>query len=95
MFTHGKINTTRINPKPKPEQTPVIKKEDREDLSSLITEPEMQTDPIPNIKEPPKENPVIRPVPEDKPVQPKKQTNKKKKYKLEELMAEDEDKADA
>lgn len=78
-----------IQPKPAIEESKI------EELTDSLKEAEMDKKAEPFYPEPPKENPVVRPVPEDKPVQPKKQTGKKKKYKLEELMAEDQDKADA
>ena len=95
MFTHGKINTIRVNPKPKLQPKPVIEKQDPKELTESLKEMEVKDKAEPIFKEPPKENPVVRPIREIESVQPKKPSSKKKKYKLEELMAEDQDKADA
>ena len=86
MFTRGKINTHRVISKP------VIEKQESKETIELSKKVENNEKVELIIEEKPKEEIIVNTA--DVPVQPKKQSSKKKKYKLEELMAEDEVKAD-
>ena len=107
MFTHGKINTTRVNPKPKLQPKPVTEELKIEEVTESLKEAEVvrkaepfipptdaELPPDPIIKEPDAEMPKleVKEIEEIKPRVEKNQAKKQEKKTLLEEILEEEDK---